>query len=395
MPQDPDGAFPCWPSLTRSDPALIDSITRPLYYITSPFTNLKQLRARLGLRPCQRGETLTRSSKRVKAEYEKKKKKNGERQAELLEVCLRRWRELEDRGEEGEKRENGKSIRRGSRRMKIEGWCGWDLVAEVEVAFERLRSSLRHRRRWPSLKTYRWRRCETVGQDSSSQRWPARLLRHSGDKPIPLLLLRPACFLSFLIWKRLIETSNCDTPSASFFSRKKDDNQFFTCLFFQQQKRSVFTQSPVSLAIVVASLLHQNRIKSNLFSEERVMIRVILFTRFFQFRFRRMLKKITLCKRNVEEGKKTLLHTNIRPLVQFDSPKLNFSSCHGCSSVAVYVSFAEWVGVYKKKGDGSSRFGIFFNHFLWCHGSVDDIVGLPTALVHTRPFQIEKAAHLQ
>ena len=279
--------------------------------------------------------------------------------------------------------------------MKIEGWCGWDLVAEVEVAFERLRSSLRHRRRWPSLKTYRWRRCETVGQDSSSQRWPARLLRHSGDKPIPLLLLRPACFLSFLIWKRLIETSNCDTPSASFFSRKKDDNQFFTCLFFQQQKRSVFTQSPVSLAIVVASLLHQNRIKSSLFSEERVMIRVILFTRFFQFRFRRMLKKIPLCKRNVEEGKKTLLHTNIRPLVQFDSPKLNFSSCHGCSSVAVYVSFAEWVGVYKKKGDGSSRFGIFFNHFLWCHGSVDDIVGLPTALVHTRPFQIEKAAHLQ
>lgn len=80
MPQDPDGAFPGWPSLTRSDPALIDSITRPLYYITSPFTNLKQLRARLGLRPCQRGETLTRSSKRVKAEYEKKQKKNNLRE---------------------------------------------------------------------------------------------------------------------------------------------------------------------------------------------------------------------------------------------------------------------------------------------------------------------------
>lgn len=71
MPQDPVGASE--PSLTRSDPALIDSITPPLYYITSPFTNLKQFRARLGLRPCQRGETLTRLSKRVK----ESKKRNG------------------------------------------------------------------------------------------------------------------------------------------------------------------------------------------------------------------------------------------------------------------------------------------------------------------------------
>lgn len=38
-----------------------------------------------------------------------------------MEVCLRRWRELEDRREEGEKRENRKSISQGSRRMKIEG----------------------------------------------------------------------------------------------------------------------------------------------------------------------------------------------------------------------------------------------------------------------------------
>ena len=164
----------------------------------------------------------------------KKKKTTWERQAELLEVCLRRWRELEDRGEEGEKRENGKSIRRGSRRMKIEGWCGWDLGAEVEVAVERLRSSLRHRRRWPLLKTYRWRRCETAGQDSSSQRWLTRLLRHSGDKPTLPLLLRPVCFLSFLIWKHLIETSNCDT-STSFFSRKRTTINFSLIFFLRQQ----------------------------------------------------------------------------------------------------------------------------------------------------------------
>lgn len=41
------------PPLTRSELALVDSITPLLYCITSPFTNLKQLRARLGLRPCQ------------------------------------------------------------------------------------------------------------------------------------------------------------------------------------------------------------------------------------------------------------------------------------------------------------------------------------------------------
>ena len=81
MPQDPDGAPPDRPSLTRSDPALIDSITPPLYYITSPFTDLKQLRARLGLRPCQRGETLTGLSKRVKER--ERMKKTSERHSEL------------------------------------------------------------------------------------------------------------------------------------------------------------------------------------------------------------------------------------------------------------------------------------------------------------------------
>lgn len=177
IPMEP---FQTGPSLTRSDPALMDSITRPLYYITSPFTNLKQLRARLGLRPCQGGETLTRSSQRVKDGIKKKKEKTSERQAGLLEVFEKMERAGGRGGEEGEKRENRKSISRGSRRMKIEGWCGWDLGAgeeEEEVAFERLRSSLRHWRWWPWLKTYRWTRCETVGRDGGSQRRPARRLR--------------------------------------------------------------------------------------------------------------------------------------------------------------------------------------------------------------------------
>ena len=43
--------------LTRSKPTLIYSITPPLYYITSPFSNLKELPAPPGLRPCQTGET--------------------------------------------------------------------------------------------------------------------------------------------------------------------------------------------------------------------------------------------------------------------------------------------------------------------------------------------------
>lgn len=90
MPQDPTGASPAPPSLTRSDPALIDSITPPLYYITSPFTKLKQLRARLGLRPCQREETLNGRGK--------KKTTTSERHVDLQGVCLRRWREREDRG---------------------------------------------------------------------------------------------------------------------------------------------------------------------------------------------------------------------------------------------------------------------------------------------------------
>lgn len=126
MPQDPDGAFPGWPSLTRSDPALIDSITRPLYYITSPFTNLKQLRARLGLRPCQRGETLTRSSKRVKAEYDKTKKtKQPKRDRLNCWKCV--W-------EDGESWRTGE--RRG-RRGKMEnryagGAGGWRLKDDVD-----------------------------------------------------------------------------------------------------------------------------------------------------------------------------------------------------------------------------------------------------------------------
>lgn len=134
IPMEP---FQTRPSLTRSDPALIDSITPPLYYITSPFTNLKQRRARLGLRPCQRGETLTRSSKKVKEGEERKGGiENPQRDRLNCRKCLRRWGELEDRREEGEKGENRKSIGRQSRRMKIEGWCGWDLGAG-EVAFKR------------------------------------------------------------------------------------------------------------------------------------------------------------------------------------------------------------------------------------------------------------------
>lgn len=81
----------------------MDSITPLLYCITSPFTNLKQLRARLGLRPCQ--------SRRKPAAGSRKSRKGQRRDG------LKGWkRAAEDGGEEdrsrGKIRGNRKSISR-------------------------------------------------------------------------------------------------------------------------------------------------------------------------------------------------------------------------------------------------------------------------------------------
>lgn len=243
-PLDPNGAFPARPSLTRSDPALIDSITPPLYYITSPFTNLKQRRARLGLRPCQRGETLTRSSKKVKEGEERKGGiEKSERDRLNCRKCLRRWGELEDRREEGEKGENRKSIGRQSRRMKIEGWCGWDLGAGEEVAFKR-----DCRVAWALTVmaiAENGVMKETPGQGSSSPRWPSSLQRRSEGswglwfyvrlKLSRFLLLRPVHFVFPLIWNCVSKTNN--TPSSWLCTTKRRTFTLSVIFFFKRQRK--------------------------------------------------------------------------------------------------------------------------------------------------------------
>lgn len=243
-PLDPDGAFPARPSLTRSDPALIDSITPPLYYITSPFTNLKQRRARLGLRPCQRGETLTRSSKKVKEGEERKSGiEKSERERLNCRKCLRRWGELEDRREEGETGENRKSIGRQSRRMKIEGWCGWDLGAGEEVAFKR-----DCRVAWALTVmaiAENGVMKETPGQGSSSPRWPSSLQRRSEGswglwfylrlKLSRFLLLRPVHFVFPLIWNCVSKTNN--TPSSWLCTTKRRTFTLSVIFFFKRQRK--------------------------------------------------------------------------------------------------------------------------------------------------------------
>lgn len=116
--------------------------------------------------------------------------------------------------------------------MKIKGWCGWNLGPGEEVAFERLRSSLGHWRWWPSLKTYRWRRRETVGQDgrqiseatsSSSETLGGHgfFQLYQRDRQSLLLVLRPVHFLPLLISKHVLGTRESDTPSASLSMRKR------------------------------------------------------------------------------------------------------------------------------------------------------------------------------
>lgn len=64
--------------LTRSGPALVDSITRTLYYITPPFTELKLLRERPERRPCQK----RRNSDRTEEERGEERKREEERRRE-------------------------------------------------------------------------------------------------------------------------------------------------------------------------------------------------------------------------------------------------------------------------------------------------------------------------
>lgn len=94
------------PPLTISERALVDSITPPLYCITSPFTNLKQLRARLGLRPCQ--------SRRKPAAGSRKSRKGQRRDG------LNGWKRAAEDGGRGGQEGRGKI--RGNRKSISRGW---------------------------------------------------------------------------------------------------------------------------------------------------------------------------------------------------------------------------------------------------------------------------------
>lgn len=177
--------------------------------------------------------------------------------------------------------------------MKIEGWCGWDLGAgeEEEVAFERLRSSLRHWRWWPWLKTYRWTRCETVGRDGSSQRRPARLLRHLLTSDIETCPFSPSSDL-----KTRLRNSRLWHSIHLVVREEEEINHFVSGLFFSRWQSAtketswyVRPHSESSVLGYCGEVTSSSRAgkKGHLFIRKKL----ILFTQLLLFRVRRMLKR--------------------------------------------------------------------------------------------------------